>query len=197
MPDRRKPDHYTDRAKRAGYAARSVYKLQEIQQRFALLAPGNRVLDLGAAPGSWSQYAAKIVGPRGRVVAVDLSPMETSALPEWVETIAGDMTDQEIIASISSRGPFQVVLCDAAPATTGNRIVDTARSAALVETAFFLAEQVLAPGGAAVAKVFEGGDVAEMEKSLRPRYAHVRRIRPKATRKESIESFIVAGGFQG
>lgn len=196
MSKRRRPDHFTNRAKKSGYAARSVFKLEEIQQRFKLLKAGSTVLDLGAAPGSWTQYAAKIAGPSGRVVAIDLSPITTS-VPAWVQTMVGDITDSATIEQLSAAGPYRAVLCDAAPATTGNRIVDTSRSAALVETAFAIADQVLLPGGAAVVKVFQGGAEAELVTGLRARYDSVRRVRPKATRKESFEAFIVATGFSG
>lgn len=191
---RRKPDHYTDRAKREGFAARSVYKLREIQHRFSILARGQRVLDLGAAPGSWTQYAATIVHPPGSVLAVDLKPIEKATLPAGAEAIVADLTDAADIARIAANGPFDVVLSDAAPSTTGNRIVDSARSETLVEAAFAVADQVLARGGWVVVKLFQGGSQGDLENSIRARYAKVRRIRPKATRKESVETFIVASG---
>lgn len=196
MSKRRRPDHFTNRAKKSGYAARSVYKLEEIQRRFKLVKPGSRVLDLGAAPGSWTQYAAKVVGPHGRVIAVDLSPI-TATLPDWVQTVVGDITDAAMIEQLAAAGPFDAVICDAAPSTTGNRIVDTTRSAALVETAFAIADRVLAAGGAAVAKVFQGGAEADLVAGLRARYHSVSRVRPQATRKESFEAFVVAIGYTG
>ncbi|TFH03886.1 MAG: RlmE family RNA methyltransferase [Spirochaetales bacterium] len=188
---RREPDHYSKRARQEGYSARSVYKLQELQQRFRILRSGVRVLDVGAAPGSWTQYMSKLVGPDGHVVAVDLSPLDDLEGIPGVTPIVGDVFSPEVIAAVSALGPFAVVVSDAAPKTSGNRVVDTTRSAALVEQVIDLCDQLLAPGGNMVAKVFQGGDEHQLLQSIRERFATARLIKPKASRSESFETFLV------
>ena len=197
MSRRDRPDYYSARARAEGYRARSVYKLQEIQTRFGVLGAGDAVLDVGAAPGSWSQLAAKIVGSAGRVVSVDLSALDALAGITTVTPIVGDIYDPTVIEAIRGHGPYSVVLSDAAPNTTGNRTVDTGRSAALVEHVLWLAVSLLRPGGNLVAKLFQGGDEQALLAAVRADYASGRIVKPKASRSESFECFLVGLGRRG
>ncbi len=197
MARRDRPDHYTKRARREGYRARSVYKLEELQRRFAILAPGMRVLDVGAAPGSWTQYARKVVGGRGSIVAVDLSELPALGGLDNVEVVIGDVTDEEIARRLEHAGPFDAIVSDAAPKTSGNRTLDTARSAAIVEHLLWLAPRLLARGGRLVAKLFQGGEEQALLGELRSRFETARLVKPKASRDESFETFLVGTGFRG
>jgi 23S rRNA (uridine2552-2'-O)-methyltransferase len=184
VKSRRVPDHYARKAKNEGHAARSIYKLQEIDARWKILKPGQRVLDLGCSPGSWMQYAAKQVGSKGYVLGVDLKSVDI-ALPAHAETRVGDvflLTDLE---------NFDVVLSDMAPKTMGDHATDAARSAALVEQAMALSDRCLRPGGSIVLKLLEGRDLPTLVKNLRLHYARVELFRPEATRKQSTEIFLV------
>ncbi|MGD8605919.1 MAG: RlmE family RNA methyltransferase [Myxococcales bacterium] len=191
MPPRRKQDHHGRRARREGYPARSVYKLQEIDRRTGLLKKGQRVLDLGASPGSWTLYAAQRVGPAGRVLGIDLEPCEV-ALPSHAEIRALDAFE---IDPSSLGGPFDLVISDMAPKTSGQRHADQYRSYELVMRALELAKAVLAPGGAFVAKIFQGAEFEDARAALRAVFDKVRVIRPEATRDESYEVFLVGFGF--
>lgn len=188
---RRQPDHYTRQAKREGYAARSVYKLEEIDRRVALLRPGMRVLDLGCAPGSWMRYAAQKVGLRGRVVGIDRRPIEFTA-PQ-ITALVGDIfeTGADVFLAAGG-GRFDVVMSDMAPDTCGDRFTDHVRSVELCHRALTLADALGAPGSAFVCKVFEGEDAAGLVAAVQARYHKVRRIKPKSTRSESVEFFVVA-----
>ncbi len=197
MSRRDRPDHFSQQARREGYVARSVYKLEELQKRFRLLRAGDRVLDVGAAPGSWSQYARKIIGRDGGITAVDLQPLpDLEGFPS-VTTIEADVFDEETVDRIAALGPYNLVMSDAAPSTTGNRTVDTARSAALVEQVVTICERVLVPGGAMVAKIFQGGDEQALLAMVRARFESSRLVKPKASRSESFETFLVGLKFQG
>lgn len=192
---RRHQDAYGRRARREGYAARSVYKLKEIDEKIGLLRRGARVLDLGAFPGSWTTYAAERVQREGRVRGYDLTPFRGS-LPDNAEIRRGDVFE---LAVDELGGPrsWDVVMSDMAPATSGHRFTDQARSEALVMRALELAEAVLAPGGAFVAKIFQGGDFPAIKKAVAARFERVRVVRPAATRRESIEVFLCGTGFRG
>lgn len=146
-----RPDHKTVEAKKRGFPARSVYKLDEIDRRVRLLRQGQRVLDLGAAPGSWSMYVAPKIGGRGHLLAVDRNPLEIS-LPAWATFVQGDalsLTNE----ALSMFAPYDVVLSDMAPDTTGNRFTDQTRSFDLFMRALAVAEKLLAPGGTFVGKI--------------------------------------------
>ena len=188
--DRRQPDHFTRRAKREGRPARSVYKLEEIDQRWHLLGKGRRVLDLGASPGSWMQYAAEHVGPTGRVIGYDLKPLEVALPAHAVFEIA----DVFALDAAALGGPFDVVLSDMAPSTMGDHTTDALRSAALAERALDVADAVLVAGGNVVVKVLEGGDVPAIAVRIRQSYSKLERLRPEATRKSSTEIFLVGLG---
>lgn len=188
-------DTYFQRAKQEGYRARSAYKLQQIQEKFEVLRRGQIVLDLGAAPGSWSQVAAQIVGSVGKVIAVDLQPIEP--IP-GVVTLEGDLTAPEVQAQIvaAAGGPVDVVLSDAAPSTSGIHLRDHVFSVELVRAALALAGQVLKPGGHFVAKVFEGEDLPQLIVDLRREFERVKPNYPAATRREGREVFLVCTGFK-
>ncbi|MFW5747581.1 MAG: RlmE family RNA methyltransferase [bacterium] len=194
---RDKSDHYTLRAKKEGYPARSVYKLEEIQRKYNLITPGMNVLDLGAAPGSWSLFVLKKLGGRGSVTAVDLCPAKTLAGRGKVFPIRGDFTDPEIRKRIAERGPYDCILSDAAPATTGNRTVDTGRSYTLAAVILDIVAGMLRPGGSSAIKIFQGGDERELLERMRKMFDSARQIKPKASRKESFEVFLIGTGFTG
>jgi len=181
-------DRFSRRAKAEGYAARSVYKLQEMDRRHSLLRPGDRVLDLGCHPGSWLEYAADRVGPRGQVVGVDLQP--TTAAAANVQTVAADVFDLEP----ESLGPdaFDVVLSDMAPSTIGHAFTDAARSAALAERALELALLVLKPGGRFVAQIFLGEGEARLRDQVRSHFNRVKFAKPEAVRQRSREVYLIA-----
>ncbi|HOI95056.1 MAG TPA: RlmE family RNA methyltransferase [Syntrophobacter fumaroxidans] len=184
-------DHYFHKAKKEHYLARAVYKLQEIQDRYKILKPGNRVLDLGAAPGSWMQFAREIVGPSGLVVGVDLKGVE-HRFPEGVVVLQGDVTDPGLARSLSvEHGPFDVVLSDMAPSTSGIRVADSARSALLFESALEMARSALRPGGHFVAKLFQGAEFHVLLQAVKRDFEWVKVTKPDASRKQSKEIYVI------
>jgi 23S rRNA (uridine2552-2'-O)-methyltransferase len=187
-------DHYFHRAKREGYAARSAYKLEEMDRCRRLLRPGMRVLDLGCAPGSWLQYAARRVGAHGRVLGVDRSPV-TLALPPQAHTLLADVFTLAP-AMLLEGGLFDGILSDMAPRTTGVPGADAARSAELVLRALALARDVLKPGGFLLAKVFQGARMAELRAAFAAAFDRVSIEKPKASRAESVEVFLLGMGFR-
>lgn len=191
----RPQDRFGQKAKKEGFAARAVYKLGEIDRRVQILRRGQRVLDLGAFPGSWSQYASGQVGEQGRVLAIDRTELK-GGLPENVEYRMADVLE---VTSRELGGPasFEVVLSDMAPNTTGNRFVDQCQSYELFSHALSLAEGTLTAGGHFVGKIFQGPDFDEARGRLRKVFDKSRIIKPEASRKESIEVFLVGTGFRG
>jgi len=183
---KRQQDAYGKRARREGFPARSVYKLEEIDRRLRLLRRGMRVLDLGAAPGSWTLYAARKVQREGKVVSIDLKPHE-GAMPPQVDFRVADIRDVDVE---SLGGEFDLVISDMAPKTSGMRDADQYRSYELFCTAVDVAERVLVPGGAFVGKIFQGTEFEMARDHLRRVFAKERIIRPKATRDESYELFL-------
>jgi 23S rRNA (uridine2552-2'-O)-methyltransferase len=190
---RQRQDAFFRKARKEGFAARSVYKLEDIDHRAHLFHAGARVLDLGCRPGSWLQYAVKSVGGHGKVVGVD-----RMALPVPVpgaRVIVADiytLSDAELLAGLAA---YDVVLSDMAPDTTGIRATDQARSAALVEEALARAERLLAPLGVFVAKIFQSPEVERLRKRLTARFAEVRLLKPEASRQQSPELYLVGKGF--
>jgi 23S rRNA (uridine2552-2'-O)-methyltransferase len=185
-------DHFFRKAKKEHYLARAIYKLEEIQKRFKVLKPGDRVLDLGAAPGSWIQLASPIVGGAGLVVGIDLKPIE-HAFPKYVKTIQGDIFDQEFIEeALRDHVPFNAVISDMAPSTSGIKVADSARSALLFERALEVALWALVPGGSFLAKLFHGSDFHRLLAQVKKYFAQTRVVRPEATRKQSKEIYILA-----
>ncbi len=193
---RSRSDHFSDSARKEGYAARSVYKLSELDGKHRILRPGARVLDLGAAPGSWSQYASRAVGFRGLVVAVDFGRLEGLAALKNVVAIEGDFTEEATMQAVGKYAPFDVVLSDAAPSTTGNRTVDTARSAALVESILASLPVFLRPGGTLLAKLFQGGEEQALLAAFRERFDAAKMPKPKASRDESFETYLLGIGYR-
>jgi len=209
VPRRRElHDPFFRKAKAEGYAARSAYKLIEINERRRVLGPGLRVLDLGCAPGSWMQVAAEAVGPGGRVVGLDLQPV-TIALPPNAKALVGDVFGAGSAALVAgalgvggggdpddgATGPFDVVLSDMAPNTTGAG--DHFRSVALCRRVVEILPALLRPGGDCVMKVFEGEEYPALLREVGALFASVRGLKPKATRDVSREMFVIAQGYQG
>ncbi len=190
-----KPDFWAEKARKEGYPARSVYKLMEIDRKFGLVRPGARILDLGAAPGSWSLWALRRLGGEGFVAAVDLQNLAKSPPDANFLFVRGDLYDPEVRSRLLAAGPFGLVLSDAAPSTTGSRLVDQSASEAIVEAVIDYAEASLATGGALVAKIFQGGAEAGLLKRLRGRFAQAKGFKPEACRSESFETYLVAVGF--
>lgn len=191
MSNRRGPDHFSRRAQREGFAARSVYKLEEIDRRFRLFKRGQRVLDLGCAPGSWVKYAVNRVGPKGVVIGIDRKSIQVTA-PNLV-SLEGDIyeTPAEVFFERAG-GRFDVITSDMAPDTTGDRFTDHVRSVDLCRRALELTDTLLVDGGAFVCKVFEGGELNAFVAEVKDRFGVVKRVKPKSTRKVSVELFLVA-----
>ena len=188
-------DHYSRKARKEKYAARSVYKLAEIQKKHGLIQKGDRVLDLGCAPGSWLQFAAQQAGKRGQVVGVDLKPV-TIKLPDTVQVISGDIDVLYQDADPQLETGFQVVISDMAPATTGNKHADAARSYALCEIALDVALKVLTPGGHFVCKIFQGEDFKAFCDKVKMRFARMHIFKPQSSRKGSKEIYVIGLGKQ-
>jgi len=189
-------DHYFHQAKKQKYLARAVYKLTEMQTRYKLLRPGDRVLDLGAAPGSWIQHASQIVGPKGLVVGVDLKKIEHT-FPEHVATIEGDIFNAEFMRELLNKyAPFDVVMSDMAPATSGIRVADSARSALLFEEALRIAQTGLKPKGHFLAKIFQGSEFHGLLVEVKKQFDWVKVVKPDASRKISKEIYILAMRFK-
>ncbi len=188
----KKPDRFTVAAKKAGFPARSVFKLEEIDRRVRIFKHGMKVLDLGAAPGSWSMYAAQKIGGGGKVFAVDLQPLNV-ALPKNVTFLQGDALSLEDNV-IAEQGPFDVVLSDMAPNTTGVRFTDQSRSFELFMRALAVAEKVCKPGGTFVGKIFMGEDLPLARAKVRELFTKERLIRPEGTRANSYELFVIGEG---
>lgn len=193
----RKDPFYT-RAKSAGYRSRAAFKLLQLTQRTAILRPGDHVVDLGAWPGGWLQVASQLVGPGGRVIGVDLQPIEP--MPERnVVTLVGDIghaSTREQVAQ-ACQGRVDVILSDLAPKLSGIRTRDEVRAQALADAALAFAEKLLRSGGVLVVKRFMGADMPPYLEQLRARFTKVRTSRPEATRKGSAEVYVVASGFRG
>lgn len=195
MVYRRKDAFYT-RAKASGYRSRAAFKLLQLVQRARLIRRGDRVLDLGAWPGGWLQVAADLVGPAGKVIGIDLQPIEP--LPQkHVTTVVGDVADrlaqQQMLEACEGR--VDILLSDLAPKLSGVRARDEAQAEALAHAALALADQVLKPGGKLVMKLFTGDAATRLLRELQARFASVRTTRPEATRKGSAEIYAIAVGF--
>ena len=196
MGSRERPDHYALKARKEGYPARSVYKLEEMQKKYQLFKPGFRVLDIGASPGSWTLYVLRQIKEKGSVVSADLKPLELKKKFANLHFFQGDVFLDETVEELRKKGPYHTVISDAAPSTTGNRIVDTRRSFELVEQILSLAEKLLKPGGSFVVKVFQGGDEEELFARMKGEFQMVKRFKPKAVRSESFETYFIGRNFQ-
>jgi len=190
-------DPYVQRAHKDGYRSRACYKLLEINDKDRVIRPGMTVLDLGSAPGGWSQIAAELVGSNGRIVASDILPMDSLA---GVEFIQGDFTEEAVfdqLLNLLGDAPVDVVLSDMAPNMSGLNAVDQPRAMYLVELGLDLACRVLAPGGAFVAKVFHGEGFEPLMTEARRHFGKVLTRKPEASRPRSREVYLVASGFTG
>lgn len=190
-------DHYSQKAKKENFPARSVYKLKEIQQKFRLISKGDRVLDLGCAPGSWTKYAGQVTGTQGQVIGIDLKKV-SEKLPANVTVLTGDVfdlaeKDKENLAAIIGK-EYHIVLSDMAPATTGRKDVDAARSYHLCQAALTIAQKVLLPGGSFVSKIFQGEDFNEFKQAVNDSFDSHKIFKPQSCRKESKETYIIGMG---
>jgi 23S rRNA (uridine2552-2'-O)-methyltransferase len=191
-------DHWQQKARKEGYPARSVYKLKEIDEKFGIFRkPNLRILDIGAAPGSWSLYVLQKMAlkKQGFLVAVDLSPLSGDYHPltnnENFFFIQGDITTEEVRESIYSKGPYSVIVSDAAPNTTGNSLVDSARSMEIVETVIYYAENALIAGGSLVVKIFQGSGTDILLKRIKKLFETAKSFKPQACRGESVETYFI------
>jgi len=194
----RPKDHYFQKAKAEGLRARSAFKLEEVARRFHLLRPGARVLDLGAAPGGFLQVIAQAVGPKGLAVGVDLVPLRP--FPEaWVRTAVLDVLAEDAVSALEALcpGPFDAVLSDMAPKTSGIKSVDEARSLRLAERALAVSQRLGRVGGSFLVKLFMGGDFEAYRAELRAAYQEVKVVRPEATRSASVEVYLLGLGLRG
>lgn len=194
--ERQLNDPYVARAKREGYRSRAAYKLLEIDEKYHVLKPGQRVVDLGAAPGGWSQIAARKVGPKGRVVGIDLLPIDPMPGVEFIQL---DFLDESAPGKLIEMlgGPADIVMSDMAANTTGHKKTDHLRIMGLAEAAIYFAREILAPGGAFIAKVFQGGTESQLLADLKRDFAVVRHVKPAASRSDSAELYVMATGFRG
>lgn len=188
-------DPYVQRAKGEGYRSRAAYKLIEIDDKFKILKAGLRVVDLGAAPGGWTQVALERVGPSGQVVGIDLTPMEPL---DKALLICGDFCDPQILETLKAtlQGPVNLVLSDMAASSTGHSQTDHMRIMVLAEEAFSFAQDVLQTGGTFVVKVLQGGTEKELLGLLKKHFEKVTHFKPPASRSDSAEMYVVALGFR-
>lgn len=185
-------DHYFKKAKEQNYAARSVFKLEEIDQKFKIVHPKQKVLDCGASPGSWSQYCSKKIGPEGRILGIDLSPVKVKLTNAVF--IQADLRDMNLAQTMKDNGfdpIFDLVISDMAPKTTGIRITDQARSFDLCELALNLAKQYLKKDGTFVCKLFHSDDFTTLRELIKKEFGRVEIVKPDSTRKISKEIFLV------
>ena len=189
-----KSDYWAVKAKKEGYPARSVYKLMELDAKFGLVKPGMRILDVGAAPGSWTLWTLRRLAGTGFLAAVDLQSLGISPKDANFAFVRGDINDPAIRETLAAYGPYDLVLSDAAPSTSGNSGLDTDRSEALVETVMDCAEALLKTGGSLVAKLFVGGGERAILDRMRSGFATARGFKPEACRSVSFETYLVAVG---
>jgi 23S rRNA methylase len=190
-------DFWTKKAFKEGYPARSVYKLEEINKKFSLFGSSACVLDLGAAPGSWTSFLIRNLKENATIVSVDLKPLDSKIKDDRLIFIQGDMTDKKIIAKIEEKKPFDAVVCDVAPYTTGNKALDVVRQNDLAFMAKDYAIRMLKPGGSFVTKIFQGQEMNLLVKELKNKFEIVRTFKPVACRKNSIETYIIGKNFKG
>jgi 23S rRNA (uridine2552-2'-O)-methyltransferase len=192
-------DHFHQRAKREGYRSRAAFKLLEIQQSQRLLRPGQRVVDLGCWPGGWLQVAAEAIGPKGRIVGVDLAAIDPPLVNENVIAFCADLTQPIVIEELIERlgGRADVVLSDAAPKLTGIRAADQAREGALLEGVEGLLGGLLRAGGTLLVKILDGPDAVLVDRRLRGAFETAKTVKPSATRRGSSERYLLGRGYKG
>lgn len=185
-------DHYFKKAKEQNFAARSVFKLEEIDLKLKIVKPNDKVLDLGASPGSWSQYCSKKIGPAGKVLGVDLSPVDVK-LPnaQFIQADLRDLNLENIFNEYGFYPPFDLVISDMAPKTTGIRVTDQARSFELCELALNIARQFLKKEGHFVCKLFHSDDFSKLRDEIKKDFQKFEAIKPDSTRKISKEIFLI------
>jgi len=186
-------DHYSQRAKKERFPARSVYKLKEIQKKYSLIKKGNKILDLGCAPGSWLLYAADLTGNTGHVIGIDLVPVKIQ-VPPHVKIFTNDILSMDDGFFSSLGQDVDVVMSDMAPSTTGNRFVDSTRSYNLCQMALTVAQSTVKTGGSFVCKIFQGEDFKEFSDSVKAVFNRHKIFKPQSTRKVSKEIYII--GFE-
>jgi len=199
MPTRwyleKKREHFYKQAKKDGYRARSAFKLLQIQKRYGILKQGDTVVDLGAAPGGWSQVVKEIVGDEATVIGIDLLQIQPI---EGITFLQGDMTEEESIQNIldlTDENNVDVVISDMSPNISGNYSMDQARSIFLCEQALKTCDLILRPGGNFVCKVFEGEDLPDLLKEVKTKFKIIKQFNPTASRKTSSEVYIIAKNF--
>jgi 23S rRNA (uridine2552-2'-O)-methyltransferase len=192
------PDYYYRRSKEEGYPARSVFKLQQIQEKFRIIRRGDRILDMGASPGSWSLYLLSVLAGSGKVTGVDLDlPDQRLVGRRGYRFLHGDFYDPEILASVAEDAPFDLIASDAAPSTIGNRITDTTRSLEMAFHILAVAERHLSPGGRFLVKIFQGGGEKQIMDRMKTVFETAKAFKPMASRRESMEVYLVGIGFRG
>jgi len=205
MADYKKPDYWQLKARNEGYPARSVYKLKEIDEKFGIFkarksgGKETRILDIGAAPGSWSLYVLRKLAGKGFLSAADLSPLSREFDKGLFDGgnfffVQGDVTSAQVREALLSKGPYDVIISDAAPGTTGNHIVDSARSLELAETVIEYAQNALAKSGNLVIKVFQGGGTDTVLKRMKTLFTTAKSYKPTACRNESVETYFIGLG---
>ena len=192
-------DHFHQRAKREGYRSRAAFKLLEIQKRQRLLRTGQRVIDLGCWPGGWLQVAAEVVGPKGRVVGVDLAAIDPPIENENVVAFCANLTQPGVSEELIERlgGRADVVLSDAAPKLTGIRAADQAREGALLEGVEALLGELLSAGGTLLVKILDGADAVLVDRRLRREFKTAKTVKPSASRRGSSERYLLGRGYKG
>ncbi len=194
---KRDRDYYSRLARQKGYPARSVFKLAEMQKRFRLLEPGQRILDLGSAPGSWSRFCLQRLGRQGFLAGVDLQEprFRVPAGPQY-RFIPGDLFDPQVETRIKELGPFDLVLSDAAPQTSGSSLVDVHGSLRIARRALEIAAAVLPPGGKLAVKIFQGGEEGEVLREMKSLFQRARAFKPAASRSESREIYLLGLSYR-
>jgi 23S rRNA (uridine2552-2'-O)-methyltransferase len=196
---RKEQDYYFKKAKKDNYPARSVYKLEEAQKKYGFIRRGKRVLDLGCHPGSWSLYAASVLGPKGIVVGVDLQETSLASQKGDAEIfwLCYDVYDDELVGYLRKKWPgFHVLLSDMAPRTTGSQYADHQHSLRLARRVLALAAKLLHPGGTMYVKVFQGEDFPDFIRECKPFFKTLKVVKPASSRRESREVFVLGRGFQ-
>jgi len=183
-------DHFSRKAKKENFPARSVYKLQEIQKKFQIIKKGDVILDLGCSPGSWLVYAADMVGPKGIVVGIDLKPVEIAVLPN-VKVLTDDVEKNGVDLLRSLELQYNIIVSDMAPATTGRKDIDSYRSFELCRVALGIAETFLLPGGCFVCKIFQGPDFKEFSDIVKNMFKDQKTFKPQSSRKASKEIYVI------
>ena len=192
-----KPDYYWKKSKQEGYPARSVFKLREIQDKYRILTPGSRVLDLGASPGSWSLFILELLAGSGSVTGVDLKTPDPRLLSRRnFRFIQGDFRTEEVTNRILEAAPYDCIVSDAAPSTTGNRTLDTTRSLEIARRVIHMCRKALATGGNCLLKIFQGGEEKEILDEMRDLFSSSRAFKPKASRSDSMETYYLGIGFR-